>query len=177
MKNLRLLLMLVLAVAWLAGCETTAVKDEQGAGGTQVTGSGAEGGGAQTSAANAGGAWTGSPLEDPNSPLYEKVVYFDFDSSGIRPEFIPMLRAHADYLINHPSARLLIEGHCDERGSREYNIALGERRANAVKRFLEAEGVSPLQLETISYGEERPAVPGHNEAAWAKNRRAELVYR
>jgi len=117
-----------------------------------------------------------SPLDDPNSPLYEKVIYFDFDQAEIRPEFLPTLRAHADYLINNPSARLIIEGHCDERGSREYNIALGERRANAVKRFLEAEGVSPLQLETISYGEERPAVPGHNEEAWAKNRRAELVY-
>ncbi|WP_419630842.1 peptidoglycan-associated lipoprotein Pal, partial [Thiolapillus sp.] len=132
--------------------------------------------GTNTSAAGGGGAWTGSPLEDPNSPLYEKVVYFDFDTAEIRPEYVDTLRAHAEYLVNTPSARLVIEGHCDERGSREYNIALGERRADSVKRFLEAEGVSPVQLETVSYGEERPVDLGHNEEAWAKNRRAELVY-
>ncbi len=177
MKRVPLILLpLLLVTLLLGGCGTTGpTTGEEGAAGAAGGAAGA-GSGAETSAAAAGGAWTGSPLDDPNSPLYEKVVYFDFDRSEIRPEFLPMLRAHADYLINTPSARLVIEGHCDERGSREYNIALGERRANAVKRFLEAEGVSPLQLETISYGEERPAVPGHNEEAWAKNRRAELVY-
>ena len=175
MKKIRLFLLpFFLGVLFLSGCGSTGpTEGEEGtAGGTTVGGAGS----AETSAATAGGAWSGSPLDDPNSPLYEKVIYFDFDQAEIRPEFLPMLRAHADYLINNPSARLVIEGHCDERGSREYNIALGERRANAVRRFLEAEGVSPLQLETISYGEERPAVPGHNEEAWAKNRRAELVY-
>ena len=176
MKKIQLFVLpLFLVLLFLSGCSSTGSTEGEGgaASGTTVEGSA---GGAQSSAATAGGGWSGSPLDDPNSPLYEKVVYFDFDSAEIRPEFLPMLRAHADYLINTPSARVTIEGHCDERGSREYNIALGERRANAVKRFLEAEGVSPLQLETISYGEERPAVPGHNEEAWAKNRRAELVY-
>ncbi len=177
MKKLPLFLFpLLLFTLLLAGCGTTGpTTEESGAGGAAGTAAGGAGG-AETSAASQGGAWTGSPLEDPNSPLHEKVVHFDFDSSEIRPEYLPMLRAHADYLVNHPSARVVIEGHCDERGSREYNIALGERRANAVKRFLEAEGVSSLQLETISYGEERPVDPGHNEAAWAKNRRAVLVY-
>ncbi len=175
MKTLKILLLpLVLAMLVLSGCSSTGgAKD----GGEAGAGSGAGGeSGTSTSAAGGGGSWTGSPLEDPNSPLYEKVVYFDFDRSEIRPEYVDTLRAHAEYLVNTPSARLVIEGHCDERGSREYNIALGERRANAVKRFLEAEGVSPVQLDTVSYGEERPVDPGHNEEAWAKNRRAELVY-
>ena len=178
MKTIRLLLVpLFLGILFLSGCGSTGGPGggEEGSAGETVAGGGS-GSGAQTSPATPGSGWSGSALDDPNSPLYEKVIYFDFDSSEIRPEFLPTLRAHADYLINTPSARLILEGHCDERGSREYNIALGERRANAVRRFLEAEGVSPLQLETISYGEERPAVPGHNEAAWAKNRRVELVY-
>jgi peptidoglycan-associated lipoprotein len=175
MKTLKILLLpLVLAMLVLSGCSSTGGAKDGAEGGA---GSGMSGeGGTSTSAAGDGGSWTGSPLEDPNSPLYEKVVYFDFDRSEIRPEYVDTLRAHAEYLVNTPSARLVIEGHCDERGSREYNIALGERRANSVKRFLEAEGVSPVQLDTISYGEERPVDPGHNEAAWAKNRRAELVY-
>jgi peptidoglycan-associated lipoprotein len=87
-----------------------------------------------------------------------------------------MLHAHAGYLVANPSATVMIEGHCDERGSREYNIGLGERRANTVKQFFEAEGVDPAQLNTISYGEERPEMLGHDEAAWSKNRRAVLVY-
>ncbi len=175
MKTLKILLLpLVLAMLVLSGCSSTGgAKDgaENGAGG----GMNGEGG-TTTSAAGNGGSWTGSPLDDPNSPLYEKVIHFDFDSAEIRPEYVDTLRAHAEYLVNTPSARLVIEGHCDERGSREYNIALGERRANSVKRFMEAEGVSPVQLDTVSYGEERPVDPGHNEEAWAKNRRAELVY-
>ncbi|WP_457666478.1 peptidoglycan-associated lipoprotein Pal [Thiolapillus sp.] len=167
-----LLLTLIFSMALLSGCSSTGgPQDEEGAGTEMGAGSGTN-----TSAAGGGGAWTGSPLEDPNSPLYEKVVYFDFDTAEIRPEYVDTLRAHAEYLVNTPSARLVIEGHCDERGSREYNIALGERRADSVKRFLEAEGVSPVQLETVSYGEERPVDLGHNEEAWAKNRRAELVY-
>ncbi len=174
-KTMVLLLTLVFSMALLSGCTSTGgPQDGEGAGAQVGDGSGA--GGADTSAAGGGGAWTGSPLEDPNSPLYEKVVYFDFDTAEIRPEYVPTLRAHAEYLVNSPAARLVIEGHCDERGSREYNIALGERRAEAVKRFLEAEGVSPVQLETVSYGEERPVDLGHNEEAWAKNRRGELVY-
>lgn len=170
-KTKLLILIMAMSILLLSGCGTTDTKDE-GAEGAEVV----DGTGADTAAAAAGGAWTGSPLDDPSSPLYEKVIYFDYDLSEIRSEFIPTLRAHAEYLVNNQSARLLIEGHCDERGSREYNIALGERRANAVRRFLEAEGVSPLQLETVSYGEERPAMEGHEEFAWAKNRRAELVY-
>lgn len=174
-KTMILIAMLAFGMVLLSGCSSTGGPQDGEGTGTDVGANGAAGG-ADTSAAGGGGAWTGSALEDPNSPLYEKVVYFDFDTAEIRPEYVDTLRAHAEYLVITPAARLVIEGHCDERGSREYNIALGERRANSVQRFLEAEGVSPVQLETVSYGEERPVDLGHNEDAWARNRRAELVY-
>jgi peptidoglycan-associated lipoprotein len=126
--------------------------------------------------ANQGGAWTGNPLDNPNSLLSTRTIYFDFDQSTIRSEFIDVLRAHAAYLNTNRSIGVMIEGHADERGSREYNIALGERRANTIQRFLEAEGVSPSQINTISYGEERAAAFGQDEASWAENRRGVLAY-
>ncbi len=166
-------LAMIAAAMLFAGCSSTGTKEGEGAGGAAVV----EGGqGAQTAGAQQGGAWTGNPLDNPNSPLSTRKIYFDFDRSEIRPEFADVLRAHAAYLAGHPSTTVVVEGHCDERGSREYNIALGERRANAVKQFLEAEGVDPAQINTISYGEERPEAFGHDEAAWALNRRAVPVY-
>jgi peptidoglycan-associated lipoprotein len=158
-------------VLLLGGCASTGGEEDPGASIEDRGGSGA-----YTSGASQGGAWTGSALEDPNSPLYTKTIYFDFDQSTIRGEYIEILRAHASYLIGSPSTTVLIEGHGDERGSREYNVGLGENRANAIRNFLEAEGVSPSQLNTISYGEERPAAFGNDEAAWAENRRGVLVY-
>jgi peptidoglycan-associated lipoprotein len=163
---------LVIAAAALlfAGCTSTGTKDDPGASVED------RGTGAVTSGASQGGAWTGNPLENPNSLLYTKTVYFDFDQSTIRSEFVDVLRAHAAYLNSNRSVSVLIEGHADERGSREYNIGLGERRANAVRTFLAAEGVSEAQMNTISYGEERPAALGHDEMSWAENRRGVLVY-
>lgn len=121
-------------------------------------------------------AYTGHPLDNPNSPLISKIVYFDFDKSMIKDEDKATLNAHADYLINNPAARVRLEGHADERGTREYNVALGERRAAAVHRYLTLKGVSFSQINTISYGEERPARMGHDESSWSLNRRVELVY-
>lgn len=117
-----------------------------------------------------------SALDDPNSVLAQRVIYFDFDKSNIRSEFLDTLTAHAKYLVAHPDQKVRIEGYTDERGTVEYNIALGDRRAQAVRRFLLFQGVAPGQLTTVSYGEAHPADPGHDEAAWAKNRRAVLVY-
>jgi len=117
-----------------------------------------------------------SPFEDPSSPLYRRIVYFDYDTSEIRPEYAELLRVHAGYLFNDPRARVTLEGHTDERGTRDYNLALGDRRSDAIKRYLIAEGVPSERISTLSYGEERPADPGHGESAWAKNRRVELVY-
>jgi len=106
-----------------------------------------------------------------------KTVYFDFNKYDIRPDQRPTLQANADKLKTEPLSkfRLVIEGHCDERNTNEYNMALGDRRANAVKQYLIGLGVPAARLRTISYGEERPADPGHNEEAWAKNRRCEFV--
>jgi len=101
-------------------------------------------------------------------------IYFDFDKSDLKPEARATLRKKADWLNENPGFYMWIEGHCDERGTSEYNLALGERRAHAAKEFLKALGVSEGRLRTISYGEERPADPGHNEEAWAKNRRDEF---
>jgi peptidoglycan-associated lipoprotein len=117
-----------------------------------------------------------SPLDDPSGPLYRKVVYFDYDTAEIQPEYTDLLRLHAGYLYQTPGASVTLEGHTDERGTRDYNLALGERRADAVQRFLVAEGVPTDSLTTLSYGEERPANPSHGEQAWAQNRRVELVY-
>lgn len=99
-------------------------------------------------------------------------IYFDFDRSEIRPDQRPTMQANADWLRDHPDTRILIGGHCDERGTREYNLALGERRARSAREYLVSLGIAPGRLDTISYGEEQPADPAHNEAAWARNRRA-----
>ncbi|MBT8446951.1 MAG: peptidoglycan-associated lipoprotein Pal [Gammaproteobacteria bacterium] len=117
------------------------------------------------------------PFEDPANPLSRRVIYFDFDQSTIRPEFVDIVNAHGRYLARNKGDTVRLEGHADERGSREYNIGLGERRAQAVRRMLKLQGVGDSQITTISYGEERPADEGHNEAAWAKNRRVVIVYR
>jgi peptidoglycan-associated lipoprotein len=120
--------------------------------------------------------WTGHPLQNPDSLLYSKVIHFDFDRSEIKPEYRDTVIAHGKYLAENPSARVTIEGHCDERGSREYNIGLGERRANTVKQLLLAQGAMQSQITTVSYGEEQPVAFGSDEASWAQNRRAVFAY-
>ena len=108
--------------------------------------------------------------------IQREVVYFDFDQSDVKSQFYSVIKANADYMALEPTATVTVSGYCDERGTREYNMALGEHRANAVKRALIAEGVSPSRINVVSYGEENPAVEGHGEAAWSKNRRAEFSY-
>jgi peptidoglycan-associated lipoprotein len=108
--------------------------------------------------------------------LKNRTIYFDFDSSEIRSDYSGQITAHARYLASNASIRVRLEGNTDERGSREYNIGLGERRAQAVRRALLLQGVAESQITTVSYGEERPAVTGHTEDAWSKNRRVEIVY-
>lgn len=117
------------------------------------------------------------PFEDPNNPLSRMVIYFDFDQSTVRSEFVDVINAHGRYLARNGDKRVRLEGHADERGSREYNIGLGERRAQAVRRMLKLQGVSDSQIATVSYGEERPVVDGHDETSWSRNRRVEIVYR
>lgn len=107
--------------------------------------------------------------------VMEEDIHFPFDSAALSPEAQAKLREKADWLRRYPEVSVIIEGHCDERGTSEYNLALGDRRAESAKRFLVNLGISPARLTTISYGEERPLDPGHNEFAWAKNRRAHFV--
>lgn len=118
----------------------------------------------------------GPEFSDPNNPLSKQVIYFELDSSQIKAEFEPVVTAHAHYLSSHPSQRVILAGHADERGSSEYNIALGEQRAKSVERVMRAQGVGSGQMEVVSYGEEKPAVQGHDETAWEMNRRVEIGY-
>jgi peptidoglycan-associated lipoprotein len=113
---------------------------------------------------------------DTDACLRQRVVYFDFDKDVIRPEFTQIMACHAKYLQDRPMAQIRLEGHTDERGTREYNLGLGERRANAVSSALQANGGSASQLNVISYGKEKPVCREHNEDCWSKNRRVEIVY-
>lgn len=124
---------------------------------------------------NTPGAYTPADL-DSDACLRQRVVYFDFDQDVLKPEFQAAMGCHAKYLRDRPSARLRLEGNADERGSREYNLGLGERRGNAVSAALQANGGSATQLTVVSYGEERPVCSESNEDCWAKNRRVELIY-
>ncbi|ALD89816.1 peptidoglycan-associated lipoprotein Pal [Cupriavidus gilardii] len=116
------------------------------------------------------------PLNDPNSPLARRSVYFDFDSYSVKPEYQGMLNEHAKYLQGNRSRRILIQGNTDERGTSEYNLALGQKRAEAVRRSLATMGVPESQMEAVSLGKEKPKALGHDEASWAENRRADIVY-
>jgi peptidoglycan-associated lipoprotein len=118
----------------------------------------------------------GDPRKDPASPLSRRSVFFDFDSFAVKDEYRPMLEAHAGYLMSKRDARVILQGNADERGSREYNLALGQKRAEAVKKALSVLGVSEAQVEAISFGEEKPRNEGQTEAAYAENRRADVVY-
>lgn len=122
-----------------------------------------------------GGKYTVDSL-DSDSCLRQRVVYFDLDRSEIRPEFQAAVACHASYLRQFPGARVTLEGNADERGSREYNLGLGERRGNAVSSAVGSAGASSSQLNVVSYGEERPVCKDHSEGCWQKNRRVEIVY-
>jgi len=114
-------------------------------------------------------------LEKVRSQFVNEHVYFEFDSADLTPTAVAVLKKKASWMGGQAGVAALIEGHCDERGTNEYNLALGERRAQSAKAFLANMGVSASRLSTVSYGEERPVDPGHNEAAWGKNRRAQFV--
>jgi peptidoglycan-associated lipoprotein len=116
------------------------------------------------------------PLNDPNSPLAKRSIYFDFDSYSVKDDYQQLLGQHAQYLKSHPQRHVLIQGNTDERGTSEYNLALGQKRAEAVRKALSLLGVPDSQMEAVSLGKEKPQSDGHDESAWAQNRRADLVY-
>jgi peptidoglycan-associated lipoprotein len=180
MKKIVSIACLFAGAALLAGCPKKNTTHEPPVAGTQVPGSSstAPGEGASTSTAPLGGeagAMGGAQGGDAAGALAGKVIYFDFDKSDIKPEFAGIITAQARNLTSHPNLKLKLEGNTDERGTREYNIGLGERRAQAVRRALMLQGVAESQLSTVSFGAERPAAEGDDEAAWAKNRRVEMV--
>ncbi|GAB4300918.1 MAG: peptidoglycan-associated lipoprotein Pal [Thiohalomonadaceae bacterium] len=151
--------------------EDVPVEERSIGAGDGVPADGVESGGAQL-----GGEFGASPLTDPASPLAKRVIYFAFDSSEVTPEGRDLISTHARYLAQHPEISVVLEGHADERGSREYNLALGERRAKAVERLMTLQGVASNQLQVISFGEERPVAFAHDDSAWQLNRRVELLY-
>ena len=116
------------------------------------------------------------PLNDPNSPLAKRSIYFDFDSYAVRDDYQPLLQQHAQYLKSHPERHVLIQGNTDERGTSEYNLALGQKRAEAVRRAMSLLGVADTQMEAVSLGKEKPQATGHDESSWAQNRRADIKY-
>ena len=115
-------------------------------------------------------------LKDPNNLLSQRVIYFDYDKAAIRPEYLVLINTHAKLLAKYPNLKMRLEGHADERGSREYNVALSAERAKSVKQLMGANGARSNQIRTIGYGEEVPLVTGHGERSWQKNRRVEIKY-
>ena len=174
----RILVLMLIACLGVVGCGHKPIKPDVNQA-SQTANSGVDANGAGANGAAAGQTANGGD-EDTAGPqaglLARRVIYFDFDSSEIKGDGTDIVGAHAKYLTNNPTARVRLEGHTDDRGSREYNIGLGERRAQSVRRALLLQGATEAQLSTVSYGAERPAVAGHDEAAWSKNRRVEIVY-
>lgn len=168
MNNTVRIVFAVLLVAGVAACKKKAVKEAPPSTDTssQTT---------TTEPMDNSGRYTRDSL-DTDSCLRQRVVYFDLDRSEIKPEFQAQMACHAAYLKQFPQARVTLEGNTDERGSREYNLGLGERRGNAVQGALSAAGASSSQLNVVSYGEERPVCRQHDESCWSKNRRVEIVY-
>lgn len=169
-----LLPMLVLGI--LSGCQTTGTTDNGAA--VEDRSAGQTGSSAATS--GAGGQTVNGkamdPRKDPANMLSKRSVYFDFDKYNVKEEFRPMVDAHAAYLNGNRGAKIAIQGNADERGSREYNLALGQRRAEAVRKALSALGVQDGQVEAVSFGEEKPRRTGKTEEDYAENRRADIVY-
>jgi peptidoglycan-associated lipoprotein len=186
---MRQLALATLVAIALVGCSTTpspeAPIDDKGTAGA------ADGSGASTAGAGSGGVGgtnvpsttvgggtgsAGNPLRDPSNILSKRSVFFEFDSFAVSDQYRPLVEAHARYLAANQGARATIQGNTDERGSREYNIALGQRRADSIKRMMILVGARDNQVETVSYGEEKPRNPGHDENAWSENRRGDILH-
>ena len=132
--------------------------------------------GTGTGAADGISSFGSQPWNDPKSPLFEKSVYFGLDEYTVETKYQKMLSAHAGYLKANPKQKIIIQGNTDDRGTAEYNLALGQRRSDAVRKSLNLMGVSNDQMEAVSFGKEKPKADGNNEAAWAENRRADIAY-
>ncbi|MCE5181177.1 MAG: peptidoglycan-associated lipoprotein Pal [Betaproteobacteria bacterium] len=164
------ILLSTLLVSLLAACAGQDVKDQSNA---QVEDRAGQGAQTAPSDQKAVGA---NPLKDPNNILSKRSVFYDFDKYDVKGEYKPMVEAHSGYLTGHKDAKIAVQGNCDERGSREYNLSLGNRRADSVRKMMNVLGVSDSQIETVSFGEEKPRAACHDESCWKENRRADIVY-
>lgn len=183
MKN-KLFLVLAVCLA-VSGCDTAGTRSESDNASVEnrssTAGSGQDSGSsARTYGVDSGSTSGMNALEDPAHPLYgllsERVIYFEYDRSDIQSRYQEIIEAHASYLADNPDVTVTLEGHADERGSREYNLALGERRSISVERRMTLLGARADQIRVVSYGEERPVAQGHDEASWSQNRRVEIIY-
>jgi peptidoglycan-associated lipoprotein len=163
-------------VLLIAACSSTRDGSDQAAGGAPVETRGGSGG--VTTVTTGGVETRGLPaaLTDPQSILSKRSVYFDYDSYEVKAEYKDLVTAHAKFLTDNRQFKILIQGNTDERGSREYNLALGQKRADAVKKMLALLGAREEQLESVSLGEEKPKNEGHDESAWSQNRRGDMLY-
>jgi peptidoglycan-associated lipoprotein len=178
------LILALAASAVLAACSSTPTQEQEGA--AVEDRSGATAGTQQqkpqtqttgpTSKPLDSSGMSGNPLKDPSNILSKRSVYFELDSNVVKEEFKPVVSAHARYLQQNRAVKMTVQGNADERGSREYNLALGQRRADAVKQAMQLLGAQPDQIETVSFGEEKPKATGHDEKSWYENRRADIVY-
>jgi peptidoglycan-associated lipoprotein len=179
MKRILLIALALTGAALLAGCPKKHNVNDAPVAGTQVPDSSGNAEGASTSTSPLGGDANSTSRGiggEGTGPLARKIIYFDFDKSEIKPEFADIVTTTAHTLSANSRLKLKLEGNTDERGTREYNIGLGERRAQAVRRALMLQGVAESQVTTVSFGAERPAAEGDDEGAWAKNRRVEVVF-
>ena len=167
----------VVALLFVAGCASQSpTSPDQGS--APQSGTQSQGGAQSSATPPSGGPGTASSgPRDPREAFAKRSVYYEFDGYDVKPEYRPLVEAHAAYLKQNPSARITIEGNCDERGSREYNVALGQRRAESVMKMMTLLGVRSGQIESVSFGKEKPRADGHDEKSWAENRRSDLAYR
>lgn len=178
------LILALAATAILAACSSTPTKEQDGAAVEDRSGAAASSQQQKPQTQSTGPTSkpleptgvSGNPLKDPSNILSKRSIYFELDSNVVKDEFKPVVSAHARYLQQNRGVKMTVQGNADERGSREYNLALGQRRADAVKQAMQLLGAQAEQIETVSFGEEKPKATGHDEKSWYENRRADIVY-
>jgi len=178
---MRAVLIAAFAALFLGACTTTPTEDEQKPAGVEERAPGAGAAGEKPGISTVDLTARPAPsdideLKDPSSPLSKRSIYYDFDRFDVKDEYRPLVEAHARYLRENSGAKVLIQGNTDERGSREYNVALGQRRSDGVKKMLILLGAKDAQIEAVSLGEEKPKSEGSNEQSWSQNRRSDILY-
>lgn len=172
---LKSLFFTLVAAAALAACSSTPLETPTASTPAATPAPAADSGAARSAQSNVATV-TLDPLDDPKGSLAARSVYFPYDAFTVDAKYQPVVQVHGQYLQTHPQVQIRVEGNADERGSSEYNLALGDKRAQVVAKQLELMGAKPAQVEPVSYGKERPKSEGHDEAAWAENRRADIRY-